>query len=138
MLFSAMAGYVYAANITQKAFSKTMYGGTYSSVADPRVKENASDMFIQIDSSSIGGTYCVRAMGCGKTVVNAVNYTVYNNELVDHVVCNKGKMYSIDNVVYERSYGYGAIFVMQTGGYGTVSGYWAPDTAQSFDPPSAL
>lgn len=139
MLFSIMAGYAYAGNTMYNNFNKPLYPNSYASLDVPDYKLDATAMCLQIDTSSVGGTYCVRAMGCQDedTVVGAENCTLYNNQVVDHVVCSKGTYYSIDNVLYENNYVYCTIFAMQTGGYGSATGQWSPDTAKSFATPSA-
>lgn len=139
MLFSIMAGYAYAANTTLDSFNKSLYPSSYASLDMPIGKTNATPMCILIDTTSVGGTYCVRAMGCtsSSSVVGAVNCTLYNNQLVDHVTCSKGTYYSVRNLVNENNYRYCTFFAMQTVGYGSATGKWSPDTSQSFATPSA-
>lgn len=136
MVFSALAGYVYAANATFQEFSVTTQAGTYGAAANPRQKQAYSAMALYINSSSVGSVHNVRVMGSGNSALNAVNCTVYNNRPADHVVCGESTYYSLKNTVKEDGYGYAFPSIMHSS-YGTVSGKWAPDSGQSYASPSA-
>lgn len=137
MLFSALAGYTYAANTTFQSFSITSQAGSYSAADDASKKTDSSAMVIYINSSSIGSSHNVRVMGSGSSGVNADNCTVYNSSPADHVVCGENTYYGIKNTVREDGYSYAYPSLMHGSAYGTVSGKWAPDSAQSYTSPSA-
>ena len=138
VMFSALtAGYVYADDLTQYRFSKPCQAGTYCSVASPKGKTDRSDMFIHFDNSSVGSTYRVRAMAANQNGTTTGNYTLCEDVYVNYVICNKGKMYGIENEVYKNSAGYGVLQFYQNAGYGTTSGYWAVATSQEYDNPVA-
>ncbi len=136
MVFTSMAGYVYAANTTFRDFSQYIYIGSYSSItASPQLKTDASPLYIRLDENAPANSYFVRALACGRSTLNAVNCTIYNKELVDHVIIDSGKHYSIDSVTYENGPGCAVLSLMTYGSPGTVTGQWAPDTAQQFNSP---
>ena len=141
MVFLVLTGYVYAApNTTFRSFSITSSSGSYTAVeSKPQDKIDSSAMFVSVSSGSVGGVYNVRAMGCPKwnNNVGAENMTLYNNAPADHVVCSQSTYYSIRNEVRENGYRYGIIAIGHNGGYGTVTGRWAPDTGQTYATPSA-
>lgn len=137
MIFSALAGYTYAANTTFNDFTVTGHAGSYISADSPSKKTDSSAMVIYINSSSIGSSYNVRVMGSGSSILNAENCTVYNSIPADHVVCGKNTYYGIKNTVIEDGYKYASPSLMQGTAYGTVSGKWAPDSAQSYATPCA-
>ena len=139
MIFSALAGYAYAANVsstTFQGFTVTSQGGSYSAAANAREKTNSSAMVILIDTSSVGSIHNVRAMGSYGTLVNAENCTKYNNAPADHVVCGEGTYYGIKNTIREHGYTYAFPSIMHNA-YGTASGKWAPDSSQSYGTPDA-
>ena len=136
-VFSALAGYAYAANTTFNSFSVTTMPGSYYSVDSARAKSNSSAAVIKINTSSPGSTENVRVMGCDRLGVNAVNSTMYNSQVVDHVVCGENTYYGIRNTVREKGKYYAYLSVSPTSGSGVVSGDWAPDSVQSFASPSA-
>lgn len=137
MVFTSMAGYVYAASTTFIDFNTNVYIGSYSSVtASPKLKMDASPLYIRIDENAPANSYYVRALACGSSTLNAVNCTMYNKKLVDHVIVDSGTQYSIDSVTYENGSGYAVLSLMTYGSPGTVTGQWAPDTAQDFNSPS--
>lgn len=138
MLFSALASYAYAANTEFNNFRFTAHAGDYVSAPDVVGKTNSTPMVVYIDSSSIGGSHFVRANGrTSETSMGNNNCTVYNNQLVDHVICNEGTFYSIKNVIRENGYAFAVPTIANRTSYGTVSGKWAPDSAQTYSTPLA-
>ena len=137
MLFSALTGYTYAANTTFQDMDATCQAATYMIGDDPDRKWNSSDMVVFFDPSSIGSNHYVRAMGCGTSALGAENCTIRNGVRVDHVVCSENTYYSVTNTINENGYRYAYPSIAHDGGYGTVTGEWAPDSAKSYASPSA-
>lgn len=138
VLFTSLASYAYAANTWFKSFEVTGYPGSYSTIPTAEKKLDSSPMVIRVDPGSVGGSYYVRANAHpSETSITTINCTVHNNQLADHVVCNKGTYYSVKNVVRENGYVWSSMSIAQYSSYGRVYGVWAPDSDQTFATPSA-
>jgi hypothetical protein len=137
MMFAALTAYVFAADYTFRTFEYTAQSGAYKSVESAYPRAYASDMAIYFNTSSAGSLHNVRAIG--RTSINGsdVNCTTLNGRSLDHVVCAEGTYYSIENVTLENSCYYVTLVTTHNGGYGTVSGKWAPATIQEHATPSA-
>lgn len=136
LLFAGLSGYAYAANTAQIYFSKYCSAGTYTTVSSPAEKTNNSEVYVYLRSLGSGSTASVRVMGSNGTISGAVNCTIYDDVLSDHVTVQTGIPYSIESVVYGRQYSHAAVSLMTYGG-GTSVGFWAPDTAQEYNEPMA-
>lgn len=136
MIFSALASYV-SASAELVDVSKFTTGLTYNQLADPRWKQNATDVVVELHNSGFAGEYRIRAMGCSSSGADAVNYTYYNYQRVDYVTCNRGTIYSIDTTIYENDCDYAMLSVYPIGGSGTTTGQWSPDSLQTFKTPES-
>lgn len=136
MLFSSMVSYSYAYGIQFENYETYISVGSYSSVDTPQPRVSSSPLVIWIDENPYGDTFYVRAMGGDGTLVNNRNCTLYDGALVDHVVVGENRYYSIKSNSYERGFYYAVISMTTYGGSGTITGEWAPYSAQTFADPT--
>lgn len=132
LLLSVTTIYAFAST-NQTYFSQYISSG-FTTLNSVRYKSDYSDVFIEINANSATDRYQVRTMGCNSDGGSAINCTRYNGQAVSYVTCRTGVSYSIESVVKERGGGYAVLNMASLGSGVTTSGYWAPDTAQSFTP----
>lgn len=137
LLFAALAGQVSAtSNFT--SISTYTPGNSYTTATAAKRKENSTDAVAELKNNGFAATYRICVKGCTTSSgTNAVNCTYYNSRAVNYVVCNRDITYSIDTVVRESGYTYAVLSIWPVGGYGTTTGKWAPDSAQTFTSPES-
>lgn len=136
LLFAGLSGYAYAANTNLIYYSKNCSPGTYTTVSNPAEKTNNSEVYVYLGSAASANTAYVRIMGSNGSISGAVNCTIYNDVLTDHVTIQTGTIYGIESVVYGRQLSHAAVSLMTYSG-GTLIGFWSPDTDQDYTVPMA-
>lgn len=137
MLFSALASYAYASTATFSTFSVSGYAGDFASVGTAKEKRSTAPMVIFFDSSSVGVTHKVRALGRNNAGTGGTNCTIFNNMFVDYVICSENTYYNISNTIIEDGFTYATLSTAHGSSYGTVTGKWAPRSDRDFATPSA-
>lgn len=126
-----------AANTTDSDFSTTVYS-TYWSGIPARAKEDASPIFLYIDTISNGGTHVQVAANGNKTGTGGfTNYTYANGVPVNSVICRKLIQYSVHNTINENECTYALLSfrLFHELATCTVSGTWSPDSTGTYMDP---
>lgn len=129
MVVFGITGFVFAANSNNRNLSFTAYSAGFSSGTSRADKEDTSPLYLLVKSLSKNDSINVRAMGIKHD--KSTNYTEngLTGVLTDHVVCIKGKEYSIHSQIKEHGCDEALLSFRSFGTYSEkVSGVWSPDS----------
>ena len=101
VLVSALMINVYAANVSMSSFSKYVYPWEFGFVAEARLKEDSSDMVIHIETAT-NASYYIQAVSCNSAQTTFTNCTLLGGAPVDHVIIQRGTVYSVESSVFNN------------------------------------